>query len=94
MRACCSASGGRRALRRASGALAWLAPILTLALLPKCPLCLAAWFALFTGVALPPGAASTLRAMLIAASTIALALLAIRRAHLVRRALTRPRSPR
>jgi hypothetical protein len=91
---CCGASGDRRLLRRASGAAGWLAPVVTLVLLPKCPLCLAAWFTLLTGVALPPAAASSLRVMLIAASLTALVILAVRRARRAALTLTRSRSPR
>jgi len=88
----CGPSGDQRLLRRAPGALGWLAPVLTLILLPKCPLCLAAWFTLLTGVALPPAAASSLRVMLIAASLLALAIMAVRRARRACPTLTRSRS--
>jgi len=94
MKACCAPPGDRRLFRRGSGALAWLAPVLALVLVPKCPLCLAAWFTLLTGVALPYAAASTLRVTLIAASVVALAVLATRRLRRAHSVLSRSRSPR
>lgn len=96
MKACggCGRGGEAHILRRVPGALGWLAPVLTLVLLPKCPLCVAAWFTLLTGVALPPAAASGLRVTLIAASLIALVILAVRRARRAGPTLTRSRSRR
>ena len=72
MKACCQ---GRK---RNTGAAAWLVPGSLLVLMPKCPVCLAGYIALFTGVGLSVPAASWLRLMLIAACSLLLALLAVR----------------
>jgi hypothetical protein len=94
MSACCGgAPRRRRPLARASRGAAWFVPVLTLVLMPKCPLCLAAWFTLLTGVALPPSAAAGLRVTLIAASLVALAVLAVRCARRAHRTFNRSRSP-
>jgi hypothetical protein len=53
-------------------------PASVLALIPKCPVCVAAYVAIGTGVAIPVSAASLLRTGTIAACVAALALLAAR----------------
>jgi hypothetical protein len=50
---CCE--GGAR---RRGGVAAPIVPGVTLVLLPKCPLCLAAWLGLVTGVGISAGAAT------------------------------------
>jgi len=57
------------------GRFAWAKcspPTLILALLPKCPACLAAYVALGTGISLSVAAASVLRTLLISACVVTL----------------------
>jgi hypothetical protein len=64
MNACCDAAGGRKTpawLRRVREILAWVLPSVGLVLVPKCPLCLAAQVALWTGLGLSFSAAAYLR---------------------------------
>ena len=58
----------------------WVVPGATLALLPKCPACLAAYVALATGLGVSFSAAAFIRTSLVVASVSVLALLAARRA--------------
>ncbi len=77
---CCgSGSGPHRPTRRPFLELGgWLAPTVVLALLPKCPACLAAYFALGTGVALSGAVATRLRTAVIVVCVVTFALLAVR----------------
>jgi hypothetical protein len=62
--ACCDAAGGRETptrLRRAREVAAWVVPSAILVLVPKCPACLAAHVALWTGLGLSLSAAACLR---------------------------------
>ena len=64
MSACCDAAGGRKTptwLRRCREVLAWLLPGAVLVSVPKCPACLAAYMALWTGLGLSLSAATYLR---------------------------------
>lgn len=56
----------------------WLFPGILLVVMPKCPLCLAAYIALFTGISIPITAATRLRWALIAGCVGALAVLGVR----------------
>lgn len=64
---------------RSSTTASWVIPGALLVLLPKCPMCLAAYIAMFSGIALPFSAAASLRFALIGACSASLAYVAIRR---------------
>ena len=64
---------------------AWLIPGATLALIPKCPLCVASYVALATGVGLSLPAAAFLRTGLITISIILLTFLSLKRLRFVLR---------
>ena len=64
--------------RRGVRIAGWLLPAAGLALLPKCPMCLAAYVALSTGVGLSLTAATYLRTGLIAACVAVLFYTAVR----------------
>jgi hypothetical protein len=61
-------------LKKAAG---WAAPTITLLLIPKCPACLAAYVALWTGLGLSLPAAARIRTALIALCITSLILLAL-----------------
>jgi hypothetical protein len=64
MSACCDAAIDRKAptwVRRIRGILAWVLPSTILMLVPKCPACLAAYMALWTGLGLSLSTATYLR---------------------------------
>ncbi len=65
----------------------WAIPVTTLALLPKCPACVAGYVLLFTGIGLSLPAATAVHGTLVALSVTALAYLVFRTAW---RALNRP----
>ena len=73
----CCAGGGRRRLlaRRLYGTAASILPGAILVLLPKCPMCLAAWLTVVTGIAVPAAAVAPLRGLMVAfwAAAVALA---------------------
>jgi len=69
---CCEGRGTRRPwLKAAGGALPGVAAVL----LPKCPLCLAAWIAASTGIALPATVAGGVRPFLLVAFSVSALLL-------------------
>jgi hypothetical protein len=65
-------------LRRVRQFAGWIIPSATLALLPKCPLCVAAYLALATGIGLSLPTATYLRATLVALCVASLSFLAVR----------------
>jgi hypothetical protein len=52
-------------LRAVKNSASWIIPGVMLALLPKCPLCLAAWFSLVLGIGISASAATALHTTLI-----------------------------
>src|SRR5438552_16686687 len=72
---------------RAVDLVGWIVPSAILVLIPKCPMCLAAYIALWTGLGLSVAAAANLRLLLIIACVISLVFLTIRQ---TRRLIARP----
>lgn len=90
---CCTGeTASRRLARRLSGAAASVLPGAALVLLPKCPLCLAAWLTVVTGIGIPAAAAAHVRGLIVVFWVTAVALAAV---QLIRRgAFRRSPSPR
>jgi hypothetical protein len=76
-------SDGKRpgaVLRRAWRGVQWLFPGAVLALMPKCPLCVMAYVALFTGIGISVSTARWIQIVMVALCVAALAYLVLRKA--------------
>jgi len=72
---CCAGGGpSRRLARRFYGAAASILPGAVLVLLPKCPLCLAAWLTVATGIAVPAALVAPVRGLVVVFWATAVAL--------------------
>ena len=81
MRVACSSASSSSSCsvaRRTLDADAWIAPGAMLALIPKCPACVAAYVLLWTGVGISMSAAGVIRTALLVLCVAALAYLAAR----------------
>ena len=84
---CCTGEGRtRRLARRFSGAAPSILPGAILVLLPKCPLCLAAWLTVATGMSVSAAAGEWAWRLTVLLCAVALALSAV---QIVRRAKVR-----
>jgi hypothetical protein len=64
--------GKRTLLQRCLDALRWMAPGFVLLIIPKCPICLAAYVALGTGIGISFAVAAWIRWILIALCVVSL----------------------
>ena len=62
---CCEAAAARSPVRRWFAAAGSVVPAAVLVLLPKCPICLAAWIAAGTGIGVAVSTAAALRTLLL-----------------------------
>jgi hypothetical protein len=75
---CCENSRPATFVRRFIEVAGWIVPTTILALMPKCPVCLAAYIALWTGLGRSVAAAGSVRVLLIIVCVISLVFLAAR----------------
>jgi hypothetical protein len=76
-RSCCPGAASR--WRRGFEIAGWIVPGATLVLLPKCPVCVAVYVALISGLGISVASASHLRTGLVIFSVAALLFLALKR---------------
>ena len=74
----CESHRPRRFFERLREFAGWVLPGATLVLLPKCPLCLAGYIALGTGIGLSASGATYLRLLLIVLCVITLSYVAVK----------------
>lgn len=72
-------------MRRLGELAPWVVPSAMLALLPKCPVCVATYVAIGTGIGISLPTASYLRTALIALCVASLAFITVRRLRYVRK---------
>lgn len=87
MSACCNIAGDRKMptwVRRVREITAWVLPSLLLVLAPKCPVCLAAHVAIWTGLGLSLSAATCLRWVLLCLCVASLIFLIVERLDRIR----------
>jgi len=65
-------------LRRAWRSIQWLFPATLLVLMPKCPMCVAAYFALFTGIGISVSTARWIQILMLVFCLASLAYLVVR----------------
>jgi hypothetical protein len=68
-------------IRRAVDLIGWIVPGVILALVPKCPVCFAAYIALWTGIGLSLSVATCLRVSLMVVSIALILFFAVRSAR-------------
>jgi hypothetical protein len=82
MSTCCNAASDQKTstgMRRAREVFAWALPSAVLALVPKCPVCLAAYVTLWTGLGLSLSTATYLRWVVLLLCVASLLFLIVRR---------------
>ena len=87
MSACCEGAGNGKTLAMVRGvreAVAWIFPCAVVVALPKCPACLAAHVALWTGLGMSFSTASYLRWALLSVCAASLTFLIVKRLNRVR----------
>ena len=75
---CCCGPSGRTLARRCRGVAGWIVPASVLALMPKCPACVAAYVAVATGLGVSVTFAAYLRSSAIVLCVLALLYLTAR----------------